>query len=1060
MKNRFCRKGLMAVYAVGLLSAVGLMNSCSDDYDLDVTMPGYLKGSIYDELKANGNFTTTVRLIDDLDYAEVLAKTGSKTLFVAPDTAYQTFFKANPWGVRSYDELSLAQKKYLLYNSMLDNAYVMEMMANIESSGQMGSTNYVSGTNMCLRQPTAATETDSVPFVLGHDLPLNYNELPVEGVEDNESDSRYGRFWDQYRQEGNRTGLYLVCDNTKPMITHFLENNMLLKNVTKGDVAFVLGIPEFKENRAYIYDARVIEQDVTCMNGYYNVLDKVLVVPGNMAEVIRTNGQTKLFSRILDRFSAPVYDRELTDNVQYKYANITDSVFVKRYFSNRSNTGQFTTNPITKEAMDDYPVLSFDPAWNAYRTSPTMSSTEDMAAMFVPNDEAMKDYFLNGAGRMLMDRYAKRPNTAENIEYNLDQIPLNIISALVNNLMKASFCETVPSKYFTIMNDARDQMFNTGDYPTLEDYKAVFGSKSDASVSKCLLANNGVVYLMNRVISPADYASVVGPALYGTNTRVVSTVVRADENFIQGSSYSKAPLQQYFSTYLKAMQSSFTFFVPVDEGLATYGYVDPASIATGNSARYRYWVWRPATINRTPAGDERFIAVEANAYKYDFTTGQNIASDESLTEMRSGATSNLLQNYGATKKRLLIEMINQHIIVHDNDDNDGVLNSPRRFFTSRDGAPVHIVSGNTGDGKNMVVEGGWQMQLRNTTVNVKNPETEEFEPVPAKAHECHVVDAYDQSKGTNGYGNGHTFLLDRPMQPSMQSVYSILSSNPEFSLFKELCDGYRIGILDTAGFREKAIQDALDSKTITDANKFKEADWQSAASLYRVFANGTIGSTNYYGADKLVRFFNNYRYTVYVPTNDKLQAAIDNGLPTWKSISDFIQSHLQDEIDEETKEPTGNRVLSDDDKAIAQAQVVMLVNFLKYHFQDESVYVDNLNSSAAYQTASIDDQTNVYIPLSVKQTPNAIELVDQSGKTRHVVTSSEKDYNLLARDARFNVNPSAQAASVRTVESSSFAVVHKVDDVLNFMNIQGAYNSAWSSPKKARNFVKRYQIKK
>ena len=75
-------------------------------------------------------------------------------------------------------------------------------------------------------------------------------------------------------------------------------------------------------------------------------------------------------------------------------------------------------------------------------------------------------------------------------------------------------------------------------------------------IDKTVLANNGVVYVMNRVVSPADYASVLAPALYSSNTQVVRTVVRADDSFVQGSDYAKAPLQQYFSTYLRRCKAA------------------------------------------------------------------------------------------------------------------------------------------------------------------------------------------------------------------------------------------------------------------------------------------------------------------------------------------------------------------------------------------------------------------------------------------------------------------------------------------------------------------------
>ena len=66
--------------------AAGALSAC-DGYDLAEEDPSWLGSSIYDYLQSEGTFTNTVKLIDDLGYAEVLAKTGSKTLFVADDAA-------------------------------------------------------------------------------------------------------------------------------------------------------------------------------------------------------------------------------------------------------------------------------------------------------------------------------------------------------------------------------------------------------------------------------------------------------------------------------------------------------------------------------------------------------------------------------------------------------------------------------------------------------------------------------------------------------------------------------------------------------------------------------------------------------------------------------------------------------------------------------------------------------------------------------------------------------------------------------------------------------------
>ena len=111
----------MLAFAGMLLAGGSMLTSC-EQYDLDERTPDGWGASIYSWLDEAGNYQNTVRIIDELGYREVLAKTGSKTLFVADDQAYERFFKNNPWGVHSYAGLTTSQKKLLLFGSMMDNS--------------------------------------------------------------------------------------------------------------------------------------------------------------------------------------------------------------------------------------------------------------------------------------------------------------------------------------------------------------------------------------------------------------------------------------------------------------------------------------------------------------------------------------------------------------------------------------------------------------------------------------------------------------------------------------------------------------------------------------------------------------------------------------------------------------------------------------------------------------------------------------------------------------------------------------------------------------------------
>ena len=101
LKSLTNRSRLFGAILTVLATAFG-MQSCRPDFDLDKRMPEWLGTSIYETLSegfrndSTGeeySFKTFIRLIEDMDQVNILAKTGSKTLFVADDKAFERFFK-------------------------------------------------------------------------------------------------------------------------------------------------------------------------------------------------------------------------------------------------------------------------------------------------------------------------------------------------------------------------------------------------------------------------------------------------------------------------------------------------------------------------------------------------------------------------------------------------------------------------------------------------------------------------------------------------------------------------------------------------------------------------------------------------------------------------------------------------------------------------------------------------------------------------------------------------------------------------------------------------------
>ena len=156
----------------------------------------------------------------------------------------------------------------------------------------------------------------------------------------------------------------------------------------------------------------------------------------------------------------------------------------------------------------------------------------------------------SSGGYNIISLYAKKPNTLENLGENIDSIPNNIISSFVNNMMNTSFVQSVPSKFGTILDEASDPIGITAS----DIVNAADGSK-DVRV-----ANNGVIYMLDRVVPPITYNIVSTPASLRGNMdlSVINWAIQSK----QASSNDKDNLNINFFAYLRASTANYALFLP------------------------------------------------------------------------------------------------------------------------------------------------------------------------------------------------------------------------------------------------------------------------------------------------------------------------------------------------------------------------------------------------------------------------------------------------------------------------------------------------------------------
>ena len=188
-------------------------------------------------------------------------------------------------------------------------------------------------------------------------------------------------------------------------------------------------------------------------------------------------------------------------------------------------------------------------------------------------------------------------------------------------------------------------------------------------------------------------------------------------------------------------------------------------------------------------------------------------------------------------------------------------------------------------------------------------------------------------------------------------------------------------------------------------SKFSEL--MAGSSLYETIRDNAYacGGTN-------ISLFNTYHYSVYVPTNESIEELQRTGkLPTWEAVSAAT----------EAGDLTG-----------ATRDSLAIESFLRYHIQDNALFIDAAPESGDFETALIDPSTKRFYRISASSEGNQIVLYDnaKSEEPSRVVTTEvngKKLYNLMAREYMYN---NKDASLANGIETTSSAVVHLIDKPL------------------------------
>ncbi len=562
-----------------LLAAALLTVACEDRFDEYEDEPSWLGTNIYDYLVDRGDCNYYVKLIDDCGYRETMQKTGSVTLFFSADSAFETFFASDYSVNRGVTgyDQMPTSLKLLILRS--------GMIENAQLIERLSESDH--GASV-LRRVTMMDVADTIPVVQPGEMPHNdYFALFAEPIK-------------------------MYMDASQWTLVQLFPDVLSAKDITDDDIRILCGV-ERGDDDAFLFGNKIVQRDITCKNGYLHELGTLMVPADNMAQYIRGEERVTTFNSLMDRFCEPVPYEKTSDGEQ---------IYQLRYFnSDLKNTGHGLTTDVNGRTVGG--TLYYDPGWNLYQPAATSSGTTtqpyetDMGAMFVPTNEAMEAYFCDDPDAEGYDIYTSFGG-------QWDSVPDNIVGDILSNHQKTSFLSALPSGFGSMKDEAGYEMELTQD-----------------NIVDCYVGRNGVVYVVDKVLPPLDYRTVMGPVKVDPDYKIFSLAL--GDNYCQ------------FQYYFRSLVSTYHLFATPDECMN--GYVDPVSLGYTTS---RHATWDFA-VNASG---------EIQATIRSTLTGDSIGTD------RSSGTSGTLTNR-------LNDILNQQTLV-------GQLTPGQEWYITKGYAPVRV----------------------------------------------------------------------------------------------------------------------------------------------------------------------------------------------------------------------------------------------------------------------------------------------------------------------------------------------------------------------------------
>ena len=980
MKNSNVKHRLPRLLA-GLCGAALMfgLSACSDDLLLGT--PEWLGTSIYEELESRGDYSVTLALINSSpvaadNYRELLSKTGSKTLFVADDAAWQRFFDKNkqlpaenPWSTITSTESFNAsgnelKVRRLLKGMMLNNAYVLDLLGNLSSDPSAA--NVEGAADACMRRNSSISNLDLRGEVKQENFP------PVKP--DNASGVKDIDWWEEFRDRTSITTMPAIlngANNTKPAgaeylytrngtpdlptMVHFSPSFAISKGF-KGDDVRILSGGVATSTSQTVVNGVAIDPDnanITCQNGYIHKMVEVPYPVSNMMEKLSYEPQYSTFYKQLQRFSYPYYNE-----VQKNNLGGLEDVYTVRYI----NSGDYGKHcALTQDYSGDKVAtayLPYDPAWNhyyLYNTDGSYTYQMDAALMLVPRNDLMES-FLNNEGKDLTDKYAAGQTPS------WDLYPDAIVAELMQNCMLPNFLSYLPSNVSKI-KDTSQQLID--------------GLTVD-KIADCYVCGNGVIYGLSMNIVPPSYKDV-------TSTMLLNKEKDLDENRDEGFSVFYNFIQKDknipgasagYASYLSSFDGTkYVLFCPYDKAMRTV--IDPSSVARTKGTAGE----AGPILFRFDYDSESKNLPWIEPYRYTVDDAGVVTPGAKYDRMSSYASFAPTTDFSAwyssiSYKMLRYIMENSVCPVYNLPAEANPLESSYTYYKTKAGSAIRVDWANGSTIQTAGYAGGYQDHYKRSVYS------------PASSVKA----------------NGAALPVGEVLLPATKSPYQVLKDEfPAFFNFLQSENSYTEAYL-------------IREEKGTNHKILDQGDY--AISLLRPY-NYTIYVPTKTAIDKQV---NSYQ----VPRRAWLD---DMGGKTFSFDTDGSLSEADKKVLQE-KFPGIN-----DDDMIAIAKIAnrldsALNRYIAYHIQDYAVFLGQRDTTGVFETGLVNKATNLFYGLHVSEHSSVsdkfLKVYPKGYASREVEVNPNKCNIQATQNFYIEATNNGTELQYGQIYSSAYAVIHQI----------------------------------